>query len=76
MIYFVRVDPDPEDCVENVVKLVWAVNLFFFALVLIFVWSKMLAIGNRISSIGKQLSEIDEMTGKTETSGSDSQQNA
>lgn len=36
---------------DNIIRIIWIINFFFFALVLIFIWAKVLIISRRLKSI-------------------------
>jgi len=54
------------------VKLIWVVNFFFFALILFFIWSKILIISKRLGILQQVLSSIDSL--KQETRPADEKQ--
>ena len=43
---------------QIIVKTAWAVNFFFFALVLLFVWSKIYVVGKKIQATASLLDDI------------------
>ena len=46
----------------EIVKVIWAVNFFFFSLILFFVWSKIYIISKRIKKTTSLIEEIDKVT--------------
>ncbi len=45
----------------QIVALIWVINLFFFALILFFVWSKIAIISRKIASVHPTISSIDDL---------------
>ena len=43
------------------VRVIWILNFFFFALILIFTWSKMAVISGKIKSITQLMEGLDEL---------------
>ena len=47
----------------EIVRLIWAVNLFFFCIILLFVWSRILVVTAKIKATTGIIAEIEEITG-------------
>lgn len=61
---------------QTIVKTAWAVNFFFFALVLLFIWSKIYVIGRKIQATASLLDDIAGLGRTPDEAAENSEENA